>query len=394
MNPPHPLFCIACLLLVSLQARAQNLVYSLSTAETQGSFQARFGQNPLQRPVNERLAMLRLYRKTEIYSLSMIDGQRTLLFSDEGKNFEILPSLGLGQPFTKTKAYVRAVEREWRTQPTPGAFSLPESVYEISLDGSNKFRRLFEIKPNLSTAVVNPAGTENFFKSDDNGRSVIDIYDVATGNLLHSWDLNSLLKTTCPGCLAESQGWMAGGSRLFFNLDIVGDDGEDDTVSSASQGGPGAYTVAEDGSDLRQIPPETGQCKVPGYIRIASVAPSLIGQLPDGTYVFLDYAMKQPPPKAPAQGQTFLVLSKSGAQDKKVIPLRSSRLEFFHLSPSGKYLAFTEALTTKDYRTERHLWVKNLQSGEEKELLSVPPPNPPASREPNQTVVVLGWIEK
>jgi len=66
--------------------------------------------------------MLRRYQKTEIYSLSMIDGQRTLWFSDEGKNFEILPSLGLGQRLTKTKAYVRGIEREWRTQP-PGAFS-------------------------------------------------------------------------------------------------------------------------------------------------------------------------------------------------------------------------------------------------------------------------------
>jgi len=105
-----------------------------------------------------------------------------------------------------------------------------------------------------------------------------------------------------------------------------------------------------------------------------------------------DVAGRQPP-KAPAQAQTFLVLAKSGAQDKKVIPLRPSRLESFHLSPSGKYLAFTEALTTKDYRSERHLWVKNLQSGEDKELFAVPPPNPPASPQPNETVVVLGWIE-
>ena len=123
---------------------------------------------------------------------------------------------------------------------------------------------------------------------------------------------------------------MAEGNRLFFNLDVVGDDGEDETVSAASHGSPGAYNVAEDGSDLREIPPETGQCNVPGYVRMASVAPSLIGQLPDGRYAFLDYAMKQQPPKAPAQAQTFLVLAKSGAQDKKVIPLRPSRLEFFH----------------------------------------------------------------
>ena len=103
VNRSYHLFCVACLLLVSLQARAQNLIYSLSTAETQASFQARFGPNSFQRPVNERLAMLRCYRKTAIYSLSMIDGQRTLLFSDEGKNFEILHLSVLGSRSRKLK---------------------------------------------------------------------------------------------------------------------------------------------------------------------------------------------------------------------------------------------------------------------------------------------------
>jgi hypothetical protein len=324
----------------------------------------------------------------------MIDGQRSLLFSDEGKNFEISPSLGLGNPVTATKAYVKGVELEWRTQPTPGAFSTPESIYEISLDGSNKFRRLFENKPNLSSAVVNLAGTKDLFQSEDDGKTIIYIYDLATGNLQHTWDLNALLKTNCPGCLSESQGWLAQGNRVFFNLDIVGDD-EEDSTSAPSHGGPGTYTVAEDGSDIHEIAPETGQSQMAGYVRLVSVKPRLIGQLPDGTYAFLDYAMKQvPPPKAPAQAQAFLVLAKAGQAGRKVIQLRPSRLEFFHLSPSGKYLSFTEALTTKDYRTERHLWVKDLQSGEEKEVLAIPPSHPPASLQPNEMLVVLGWTEK
>ena len=395
MNRSHLTLGLACLLLLSLQTAAQNLIYSLSTAETRASFQARFGSNLFQRPVNERLAMLRRYRKTEIYSLSMIDDKRSLLFSDEGQNFEIWPSLGFGQPLATTKAYVKGVEREWRTQPTPGAFSTPESVYEISLDGSNKFRRLFETKPNLSTAIVNRAGTKDFFQSEDNGKSIIYIYDVATGNLLHTWDLNAVLKTNCPGCLSESEGWLALENRLFFNVDIVGDDGEEDSVSAPPHGGPGTYTVAEDGTDIGEIPPETGQSQMPGYVRVASARPTLIGELPDGTYAFLDYAMKRGPLlKAPAQAQTFLVLAKPGVQGRKVIPLRPARLEFFHISPSGKYLAFTEARMTKDYRTETHLWVKDLESGEEKELLTLPPPNPPTSPQPNETLVVLGWTEK
>jgi hypothetical protein len=57
-------------------------------------------------------------------------------------------------------------------------------------------------------------------------------------------------------------------------------------------------------------------------------------------------------------------------------------------------LGFTEARMTKDYRTETHLWVKDLESGEEKELLTLPPPNPPTSPQPNETLVVLGWTGK
>ena len=127
---------------------------------------------------------------------------------------------------------------------------------------------------------------------------------------------------------------------------------------------------------------------------MASLAPSLNGQSPGGTYAFLDYAMKPPPPKAPAQAPTFLVQAKSGAQDKKVIPLRPSRRESFHLSPSGKYLAFTEALTTKDYRSERPLWVKNPQSGEEKELFAYRRPILQLRRNRTKPWWFWVWIEK
>ena len=336
--------------------------------------------------------MLRRYRKTEIYSVSMNDGQRSLLFSDEGKNFEVWPSLEYGRPLLGTaKTDVNGVERERRTRPTPGAYSSPESVYEISLVGSNKFRRLFETKPNMSSVAVNPVGTEAFVESFDNGKYSIYVYDVASWNLLHTWDLNGLLAAKCPGCLSMSHGWMTLENRLFFNIDLGDDDGEDDAVTPPGHGGPGAYTVGDDGSDIRAIQSTIGQWQPPGYIRQPSIIASLLGQLPDGTYAFLDYAMKNPLSKAPAQADSFLVLAKARAPAEKVIPLRPARIENLHLSPSGRYLAYTEARMTKDYRTENHLWVKDLQSGDEKELLALPPPALPSSPEPNQAFVVLGW---
>jgi hypothetical protein len=332
--------------------------------------------------------MLRRYRKTEIYKVSVSGGARVLLFSDEGKNFEIWPSPQAGQPLiSATKACVHGIEREWRTGPNPGVNSTTDSTYEISLDGSNSFRRLFEAKPDLTASIVNPAGTKALFQSMENGRYLVYMYDTATWKPVRSWDLTSLLKARCPDCISVSQGWLLQENGVFFNLDL----GDEDSISPASKNIPGTYVGSEDGSVFRVIPPETGQWQLPGYKHDPSFVPSLIGQLPDGTYVFLDHAWKQPQ-KPAAPPQPFLVLTSLGSPAQKVIPLRASTLEGFHLSPSGRYLAYTEARTTKDYRSEGHLWVKDLQSGEEKELLFEPPPNPPSSPEPNQTFVVLGWM--
>jgi hypothetical protein len=117
-------------------AQAQTLIYSVSYAETRTSFHARYPNGAFRASINEKLAMLRSFRKTEIYSVSMIDGTRSLLFSDEGMNLDIKPT---GPIYGTDKALVTGVRREWRTAPTPGAFADPPALYEISLDGSSNF---------------------------------------------------------------------------------------------------------------------------------------------------------------------------------------------------------------------------------------------------------------
>ncbi|HEV3254085.1 MAG TPA: hypothetical protein VG033_06740, partial [Candidatus Acidoferrales bacterium] len=82
---------IAGSLLLCAPARAQTLIYALSYAETPASLKARFPRGVIGATTNDKLAMLRGFRKTEIYSVSMIDGKRSLLFSDEGMNLEIRP---------------------------------------------------------------------------------------------------------------------------------------------------------------------------------------------------------------------------------------------------------------------------------------------------------------
>jgi hypothetical protein len=84
------LLTVSCLFFCT-QARSQTLVYSLSYVETRASFRARFANvSPLpgRRSQEENLAMLRHTRKTEIYSVSVADGKRSLLFSDEGMHLE------------------------------------------------------------------------------------------------------------------------------------------------------------------------------------------------------------------------------------------------------------------------------------------------------------------
>jgi hypothetical protein len=88
------LISYACLVLFVSHAYSQQLIYAVAVGETPASFRARFGSKPWPMSIDQRLAMLRRTRKTEIYSASMTDGKRTLLFSDEGLNFEISPYSG------------------------------------------------------------------------------------------------------------------------------------------------------------------------------------------------------------------------------------------------------------------------------------------------------------
>lgn len=369
-------------LLLCAQARGQTLIYALSYAETPASLHARFPRGVIGASINDKLAMLRGFRKTEIYSVSIIDGKRSPLFSDEGMNLEITPT---GATLGANKAYATGIMREWRTTLSPGASSEPPAIYEVNLDGSNRFRRLVEIQTNQSPALMNPRTKKAIFGGFvSNGKYVVSIYDVPTWKLLHSWELGH---THCPDCIPVSYGWLADGDRLFFNLDVGGDESSNHDV-------PGTYITAEDGTHLGGIPMHVGQLQLPEYNREKEATPFLIGQLPDGDYLFRDYGLKKGPlPKAPIEQESFLVITGSDFKSKKQIPLHKVHVGFFYLSPSGKYSAYVEERQVPDYRTERHLWSMDLESAAEKEMLVIPPQNPPSFPEPNVSFTILGWVD-
>lgn len=365
-------------------ARSQTLVYSLSYAETRGSFQAHFANAspfPGRRSDDENLSMLRGTRKTEIYAFSLTTGKSTLLFSDEGPHFEIRNPSALAND---RKAYCLGVWRERRTTPSP-MVTAEEGIYELSLDGSNHFRKLLDAQPNQPPAVLNQQSTKAAFESFKDDKYVISIYSVPEWKLLHSWDLNALFKAHCLGCTPVSYGWLADGKRLYFQITEVGDDEE--ATSPANK--PGTYLVSEQGDDLGEVSPQSGVAPFAGYVHANFVEPQFLGQLPNGAGLFLDHATKEGGPASNLL--PYLVVASPDPKAQKQFPLKF-RIGRAVPAPSGMYLAFIEERRTRDYRTELHLWIKNLATGEDREVFAAPPPNPPNSPEPNVNLALLGWL--
>ncbi len=359
-------------------ARAQTLVYSFSYVDTASSRRASFANVPPpgRRSEDQDIAMVRNIRKNEIYSISIADGKRSLLFSDEGTHLEISAGATVSRG---AKAYTAGVWRERRMTPSPGLYS-DDGIYELSLDNSNHFRKIGTALSHAAP-VLNPQATQAAVQRGDS-QSIL-IYSVPDWKVLSTLDVAKLIQTHCPVCVTTSFGWLADGRRLYVELDV----GDEDDSGTANH--PGAYIFSAKGVDQGAIPPEVGAFQYPGYVH-ALVDRDLLGQSPDGRYLFLDYGVKQ----RNSDGQTapFLVIAASDPKSVKQFPLRFP-IGTIYLSPSGKYGAYLESRQTPDYRGETHLWVRDLNSGDEKDLFSVPPPNPAQSPTPNILLSILGWTD-
>lgn len=236
--------CIVAYLILCGHVAGQTLIYSLSYAETPASRSARFPHGALGATTDEKLAMLRDYRKTEIYSVSMIDGKRSLLFSDEGMHLEIKPA---GATLGSGSAYATTVVPGQVALNSSGGYSEPTTLYEISLDGSNRTRRLFETQqPSQTSPVLNRQARKAVFAGYLNERYVVSVYDLPSWTPLYRWDLTKLMEGHCASCTLASYGWLEDGDRLFFNFAI----GDEDDVDPKAPNVPGAYTVSGDGNHL------------------------------------------------------------------------------------------------------------------------------------------------
>ncbi|HKW89423.1 MAG TPA: hypothetical protein VJN21_11780 [Candidatus Acidoferrales bacterium] len=395
MKPIRILIAVCCAALCAPWAAAQSLVYMVTTGTTTASFRAKFPNGIFGTTPEQRLAMLRRTDKNQIWSVSMADGKRTLLFSDEGmSNFEIVSATDTSSALLASgKALVRGVERSWRGQPNPGAIETPRGIYEVSLDGTKRFRRLIDAKPNMGPLMLTSDGAKAAVDSLDpaSNKYTLDVYSLPQWKLLRTVDLSKAFEAHCPDCLVQSGGWLADGKSLYFDVQPRDEEGEDASPNQV----PGNYIISDEGLDAGRIPREAGRVKMAGYERLNSFGASVVAQLANGNYVFCDYALKtNPRPKPPAEYERFLVITDSQFHVLKQFPIGRLRTSGYVLAANGKSIAYVEDRMTPDYRTECRVWTMDLVTGAAKEVFSTPPPNPPPSPEPSKSVFILGWMDK
>jgi hypothetical protein len=95
-------------------------VYALSYQQIAASIRAQSDRYNIQTVSREqKLIMVRARAKTEIYAVNFAEGSPRLLFSDAGPHFEIKPDGEQARAIAGDKTFVKGIEREWLTGPTP-----------------------------------------------------------------------------------------------------------------------------------------------------------------------------------------------------------------------------------------------------------------------------------
>ncbi len=320
---------------------------------------------------------------TRVYSISAKTRESRQVFSDEHTAVLLLPRRGMpGHPgevlaCSRDRLFAHGVERRLnpgRWYPYKGA------IYELSLDGSNRIRRVFDVigDQSLSEIFVNPAGRKIGYVNYLNQRKFVFVHETQTGRLLRQFDASPVWAD----CFAATIGWVPEESRLFFTLDT----GDVHVTSEESYGKRGTYLVLDNGKDLVKL--KEGEIAFPlepGCSRAFDGPPRLIGISPDKSYLFRDFV------SCGRQGISELLYEVNLSKESlKQIPTRASRgLNWFKLSAGGESLAFTVKSYAKDGRYEwvEDLWVKNLRSGEEKKVFTLD--NQPFK---GFHLGVVGWI--
>lgn len=301
--------------------------------------------------------------RTEIFSIDPETAEKRFVFSDEKTAIVLIqrlyvfhfPVVGGG------KLFAHAAERG-RSVPFPGNGSL----YELAIDGSNLVRLICPVlgAESLGELFVNSTGTRIGYLNRINGTHYLFIHDVVSGRLLSQIDLTDKFLD----CYASSIGWLPRSQRLFFSLET----GDVHVTSEASYARVGTFFINESGRDLKRLPALPG---LKGFF--PPEATRLIGVRPTGEYVF-ETRQRQKRPSPGRNPSRFLLLKVkkdfSDMEDISFSPgseMTSGIRIRYQLSPSGKHLSAAR-LPISSSAVSGDIWLKNLDTGREHNLLSLP----------------------
>jgi hypothetical protein len=301
--------------------------------------------------------------RTEIVSIDLETAEKRLVFSDEKTSIVLLQHLYVFHfPVAGGRKLFAHAAQRGKHIPSPGNVSL----YELSADGSNSFRRIAPVSgtESLGDIFVNSTGTRIGYINRINRKQYIFVHDVVTGKFLHQVDITDMFLD----CFASSIGWLPHSEKLYFSLET----GDEHVTSEASYGRVGTYFMDERGEHLTKLSavPALEGFRQPETVR-------MIGVLPTGEYVF--ETMQRKKCSAHEQNRTFFAVVKL-----KTDPLSVEDISFspttklysgirvsYQLSPSGKYLT-AASLPISSSAISYDIWLKDLQTGKERKILLLP----------------------
>lgn len=321
-------------------------------------------------------------KKTQIFSVDVDKKESKLVFSDENTSLALLSKRGMPTNpadvliSSKNKVFAHAVERSLDSGKW---YNSKASIYELSIDGSNQFRKIFDVlgEQSLSEMFVNPAGTKIGYINYLDQKTFIFTHETNTGRLLNKIDVSNIFLD----CFASSIGWMPDGNSLYFTL-VAGDV---HVTSEESYKKVGSYLIKDNGKDLVKLPESLVLLPLPKDSWRGPDPPKFIGSLPEDIYIFKDIKAKKGEGRQIIYSNIIYSINNK-TKSKEEIPLKiSGMIDYLKISFSGEKLSFIEKSLPD--RLE-NLWIKDLKSKEESKVFSF-------FQKPFKSYFgVVGWIEQ